>query len=173
MRFPFKRALSSLIFLSFMIATFSQAAWAATALRSIKSKFSLPNADWVWDSDYKQEGDKLFGMYVEKLGQAVNFRVNHYEVPYTAKDFLEAVRVQLQKKPDYQGADFSPVTTREIKGKTWDLFKVKRKDGIQQELWNRKGETDTVLFVLYTADSAYFDQYYKDFSTLLKQASSF
>jgi hypothetical protein len=173
MKTHIKNRLSFFLFLSFLMGLASSTASAATLLHNIKSKFSLPNSSWVWDSDYKKEGDKLFGMYVEKLGQSVNFRVNYYEVPYSAKEFLEAVRAQLEKKPDYQGADFSPVTSREISGKKWDLFRVKRKDGIQQELWNRKGETDTVLFVLYTADGDYFDQYYKDFSTLMQQASSF
>jgi hypothetical protein len=161
------------LILLWIAGVFSSTASAATALHHIKSKFSLPNSDWVWDSDYKKEGDKLFGMYVEKLGQAVNFRVNYYEVPYSPNEFLEAVRTQLGKKPDYQGADFSPAMNREIRGKKWDLFKVKRKDGIQQELWSRKGESDVILFILYTADGSYFDQYYKDFSTLMQQASSF
>jgi len=146
---------------------------AATPVKHLKSKFSLPSPEWAWDNEYKGE-DALFGMIVEKLGGAVNFRANYYEVNSPAASFLEDVRGQLKLKKDYEGARFDPVASKNVNGKTWATFQVARKDKIQQELWARKGETDVILFLFYTAAGKdNFDRYYPDVMTLIKQGSAF
>src|SRR4030095_11207951 len=105
----------------------SRAGLAATPVAHIKSKFSLPSAEWVWDKEQGEE-DSIFGMIVEKLRGALNFRVNYYQVDSSASSFLEDVRKQLMLKKEYSGARFDPVTTKDINGKSWSTFQLVRKD---------------------------------------------
>lgn len=145
---------------------------AATPVKHIKDKFKLPSSEWTWDKEYGGE-DSLFGMIVEKLQGAVNFRVNYYEIGSTAESFLGDVRKQLMLKKDYGGARFDPVVTKQINGKTWATFEVSRKDDVHQELWARKGEA-VILFLFYTAAGKdYYDRYHPDVKNLISQASAF
>jgi hypothetical protein len=135
-------------------------------LRSAK----LPNGNWTWKSPDKDEPEAKT-MYVKKTGEAVSIRINNYIVPISSAKFLESVREQIMLKPDYAGAEVQLVKDREVAGKTWDVFGIKRKDEINQEIWGRKVDGGGVFMVIYTGAGTYYTEYYSDFMTFIRDHS--
>ncbi len=166
MRRSFARPLG-IIFPALILAAFSAAAFAAHPVKDAK----LPNDNWVWKKPEKDEPSART-MYVKKTGEAVSIRIDTYEVPVSSKSFLDSVREKIMAKPDYAGAEIQLVTTKQVAGKVWDLFYIKRKDEINQEIWGRKTDPNTVFMIIYTGAGTYYQQYYNDFMDFMKQASA-
>jgi hypothetical protein len=163
--------LRPLVGLAFTLILFmSQGVLHASPLTKPLENTQLPNTGWTWENPQKDETNTKI-MYPKKTGQAVNLRVHTYEVPVTAKSFLEQVRTNIMEKPDYQGAEIRLVTTKEVDGVSWDVFEIKRKDEINQEIWGRKTDSSVVLMLIYTGAGDYFKEYYSDLMTVLKRAS--
>ncbi len=140
----------------------------ADALSAPLGKVKLPNKQWVWQSADKQDQKIL---HPEATGQAVNVRVHTYQVPISASGFMDQVRLEIIKKPDYEGASVSLVSSKKVKNQDWAFFSISRKDEIKQEIWARKSSDDVVLMMIYTGAGSYFQKYYEDFSKLLKNLS--
>lgn len=134
------------------------------------AKARIPNKKWVIATPKTQDGTRKV-MHPEKTGQAVNIRLHSYEVPVSARAFIDQVRSNILKKPDYTGAEVRLVESKRVKKKDWEMFYIKRKDEISQEIWARKTSDNVVFMVIYTAAGDYFKVYHKDLMTLLKRAS--
>ena len=92
-------------------------------------------------------------------------------VPIENQNFLDQVRTKAVEDPEVKGAEIGLIRSREIGGKTWNYFILKRKDEINQEFWARKLKPDEVFIVLYTAVGTYYDQYQPEFLKILETAS--
>jgi len=135
------------------------------------SKISLPNDGWTWKaSDAGEPNAKT--MYVKKTGEAVSVRLNTFDVPISSNLFLTSVREKIMEKPDYAGAEVQMPVPKPMGGQTWDVFKIKRKDEINQEIWARKTGPGVVFMIIYTGAGDFYQQYYADFSKVLNQASA-
>jgi len=157
-----------------LVIAFSLIPIAASAfsVKEIQTKAKLPNSNWTWDKEYSGN-DVLVGMYVTQAGRAVSIRANYYDYPYTPKRYLEGVREKLMEKSEYKGGEFHLPEEKTIGSKTWAYFKLKRLDGINQELWSLKDPNGQVLFIIYTtAGDDYFNKYYPDFSNFISQISN-
>ncbi|MBL7685360.1 MAG: hypothetical protein JNK65_04905 [Deltaproteobacteria bacterium] len=142
----------------------------AGTIKDLKNRVKLPNSGWEYDKDYLSEADVITGMYPKKTGRAVNLRINFYNYVGSSDKFLEGVRDKLLEKDAYKNAEMRFIDKRKLDGNEWSTFKLKRKDGIVQELWGRSGSDSNVLFVMYTtAGDDYFKDYYSDFETVLNQ----
>jgi len=133
-------------------------------------KVKLPNAEWTWGKPDKDASTTRI-MYPIKTGQAVNLRVHTYDVPVSAQSFLDQVRANLASRDDYKGAEIRLMTTQNVGGTTWDVFEVKRKDEISQEIWGRKTDPNVVLMLIYTGAGTYFKDYYPQFKDFVKTLS--
>lgn len=130
----------------------------------------LPNGNWVWKAADPDEPDAKT-MYVKKTGEAVSIRINSYDVPISAQRFLESVREKIMAKPDYAGAQVDLVNSKDVNGKTWSVFAIKRKDEINQEIWGRKMGGEAVFMVIFTGAGSYYNDYHGDLMEFI-QANS-
>jgi len=131
-------------------------------------KVKLPSKAWTFKEPEKPNQRIIHPI---KIGQAVNIRIHTYDVPVSAKAFLEQVRVKIIQKADYKGAEVQLIKPEVVKGKTWDTFSIRRKDEINQQIWGIKASPNVVLMVIYTGAGDYFNEYYKDLETLIKKLS--
>lgn len=131
-------------------------------------KVKLPNKEWTFKEPEK-ENQRI--LHPVKIGQAVNVRVHTYDVPVSAKAFLEQVRLKIISKPDYEGAEVQLLKSEKVKGKEWDAFNIKRKDEINQQIWGIKTSSDVVLMVIYTGAGDYYQEYHKDLMKILEKLS--
>ena len=143
----------------------------AFAVEAIVTNAQLPSDGWTWKAADKEEPDART-MYVKKVGEQVSLRIQTYDVPITSAGFLEAVREQIMKKPDYQGANITTVGPMDFSGKSWDVFTIKRKDEINQQILGRKIDSDTVFMVIYTGAGSYYDTYYNDFKSFIGKSGN-
>ena len=156
------------IFISFVLLAGGNA-WAQQAnLDAPLKKVTLPSKSWTFKTPEKKHQRIIHPI---KIGQAVNIRVHTYDVPVSAKAFIEQVRVKIIQKPDYKGAEVQLVKPKDVKGKTWDTFNIRRKDEINQQIWAIKPAPNVVLMVIYTGAGAYYNEYHNDLMTLLKKLS--
>jgi len=142
----------------------------ASPLTQPIEKMGLPGKGWEYQPPTKKDGSQKI-MNPTKTGQAVNVRIHTYDVPISATAFIEEVRLKIMKKPDYKGAEVKLVKTKKVKGKTWNVFGIRRKDEINQEIWARKVGKNIVLMIIYTGAGGYFQDYHGDLMTLVKRAS--
>lgn len=163
----FNFALTALFPMAFFLMISS--AEASSLTQPIES-MKLPGKGWEYQPPTKKDGTQKI-MNPVKTGQAVNVRIHTYGVPISAKAFAEEVRLKISKKPDYEGAQIDLLSTKTVKGKTWDVFSIRRKDEINQEIWARKTSNDVVLMIIYTGAGGYYQQYHNDLMELVKQAS--
>lgn len=159
------------VFVFFFIFSFlSTPSWAV----SIKDiQIAVPNNSWVAEKAQEKNADLLFRMR-PKDASALDLRVNSYEYPFSAQEFLSGFQTKLTEKPSYAGATFSPVDSKKVDGVTWHSLKVKQKDKIVQECWVKKTQDNkTILFVFVTAVSDdLIKKYSSDVSSFLKQFNS-
>lgn len=142
----------------------------ASPLTEPLEKVKLPSSDWTWGKPDKDPNTTRI-LYPTKTGQAVNVRAHTYEVPVSAKVFLDQVRGNLMSREDYQGAEIRLMTTQVVDGVTWDVFEVKRKDEINQEIWGRKPSSNVVFMIIYTGAGSYFKEYYDQFKGIMSSLS--
>ncbi len=142
----------------------------ASPLSEPVQKVKLPSDAWVWDKPDQEDGT-VKEMYVKQLGPAVKLRLSTYEVPSSASEFVDEVRSKMIVKPNYVGAEVRLVETKPVEGQEWAAFSIRTKDRFDQEVWARKTDPNVVLMIMYTAANAYFNQYYADFMTLVKEYS--
>lgn len=142
----------------------------ADAVSQALEKVTLPNNDWTWAKPEKDANSSRI-MYPKKTGQAVNLRIHSYEVPVSAKSFLEQVRTNIISKPDYQGAEVRLLINKTVDGTSWDVFEIKRKDEISQEIWGRKPNNNIVMMIIYTGAGSYFQEYYPQFTSFMTSIS--
>jgi hypothetical protein len=141
---------------------------AAPDLEKPLKKVKLPNKEWTF-KDPDKENQRI--LHPIKVGEAVNIRVHSYDVPVSAKAFLEQVRLKIIEKPDYQGAEVQLLKSETVKGKTWENFNIKRKDEINQQIWGIKFSSDVVVMVIYTGAGDYFKEYYDNLKKVLEKLS--
>ena len=146
---------------------FSRKGFAADLDGPLK-KCNIPNKNWTTKPPEKQNQRILHPI---KIGQAVNIRCHTYDVPVSAKAFIEQVRLKIIEKPDYQGAEVQLVTPETIKGKTWDTFNIRRKDEINQKIFAIKTDPNVVMMVIYTGAGGYYNEYFNDLMSLMKKLS--
>lgn len=132
------------------------------------NRVSLPNKSWTFKTPEKAHQRILHPI---KIGQAVNIRVHTYDVPVSAKTFLDQVRVKIIQKPDYKGAEVQLIKPKSVGGKTWSVFNIRRKDEINQQIWGIKASPSVVLMVIYTGAGDYFKEYHSAMMKLIKQLS--
>lgn len=143
--------------------------WAQKAdLDGPLKEVTLPNKNWTFKAPEKEHQRILHPI---KIGQAVNIRVHTYDVPVSAKAFIEQVREKIIQKPDYKGAEVQLVKTETVNGKSWDIFNIRRKDEINQQIWAIKPSPSVVLMVIYTGAGGYYNEYHNDLMTLIKKLS--
>lgn len=135
-------------------------------LKGPLKKCTEPNKNWTNKAPEKPNQRIL---HPTKIGQAVNIRCHTYDVPVSAKAFIEQVRLKIIEKPDYKGAEVQLVEPESIKGKTWDTFNIKRKDEINQKIFAIKTDPNTVLMVIYTGAGGYYNEYYNDLMKMMKK----
>lgn len=164
-----KRILRGVAFASMFTMIWASVAQASPLTAPI-SKMTIPNKNWSTKAPTKTDGTQKI-MYPTKIGQAVNVRAHTYEVPVSARAFVEQVRAKIIQKPDYEGAEVRLVEPMTVKGKTWDCFSIKRKDEINQKICANKTSKSVVFMIIYTGAGGYYDEYFKDYETLLKKAS--
>ncbi len=132
------------------------------------SKCVVPNKNWSTKPPEKEHQRIL---HPTKIGQAVNIRCHTYDVPVSAKAFIEQVRLKIIEKPDYQGAEVQLIKPETIKGKTWDTFNIRRKDEINQKIFAIKTDPNVVMMVIYTGAGGYYNEYFNDLMSLMKKLS--
>ena len=160
---------SSLLVILTLSLSVLDVSWAKSPGSAVENA-QLPNGNWTWKKpDPEEPGAKT--MFVKKTGEAVSIRINNYEVPISAQRFLESVREKIMAKPDYAGAEVQLVSSREVNGKTWNVFGIRRKDEINQEIWGRKIDGEAVFMVIFTGAGTYYDQYHSDLMSFLKASS--
>jgi hypothetical protein len=142
----------------------------ASPLTAPVEAVALPSSKWVFQPPEQKDGTQKI-MYPKETGQAVNVRVHTYDVPVSAKAFIEQVRANIIQKPDYQGAEVRLLESRQVNGESWDVFSIRRTDEINQEIWARKTSTNVVLMIIYTGAGDYYKQYHDDLMTVIKKAS--
>jgi len=140
----------------------------ASSLTEPLTLCQLPDKKWTWKSPEKPNQKILHPV---ETGQAVNVRCHTYDVPISAKAFIDQVRSKIMEKPDYKGAAVGLVGPKKVKGKTWDVFDIKRKDEINQQIWARKPSKNVVLMIIYTGAGSYYNQFHNSFMKLIKGAS--
>lgn len=155
------------IFLGVSLSALSHAD-AAPDLEGPLKKCTVPNKKWTTKPPEKENQRILHPI---KIGQAVNVRCHTYDVPVSAKAFIEQVRLKIIQKPDYKGAEVQLIKPETVKGKTWDTFNIRRKDEINQQIWAIKTSPNVVLMVIYTGAGDYYNEYHGDLMTLLKKMS--
>ena len=165
-----KRRLFWLILIGGVLASSGGKVLHASPLTDPVEKAQLPNSNWTFERKEKTEGPAAI-MYVKKTGQAVNLRVHTYDVPIASKAFLDQVRTKIMEKPDYAGAEVRIISSKEAGGKMWDVFYIKRKDDIAQEIWARKTDPNVVMMIIYTGAGGLYNDYYNDFSDWLAKSS--